>query len=146
MFKPENHPLLNDITNCPNCSSGNIALPSYPADYSDCDSCGHSWPTTMEQKQKMFPDSFKNFGHRKDITTNTSIDLPIRTVVSLDYTEDESFNVTEVVVELRNKGIKFEVHRAGVVHYLDWPWHKLSELICSRGQVIDRRKNNDNKK
>jgi ribosomal protein L37AE/L43A len=54
LFRPSNHPLL-DVTTCPKCHKKTVSLPAYPGDYFDCESCGHSWPETPEQLEKMHP-------------------------------------------------------------------------------------------
>jgi len=55
-FRPINHPLLNEIKTCPACGAGEtmVSLPGYPADYCDSEACGHSWPTTQAQRDKMW--------------------------------------------------------------------------------------------
>jgi hypothetical protein len=51
-----NHPLAGDSRVCKNnkCQSINTMPPSYPGDYFDCLDCGHSWPATDKQTERMF--------------------------------------------------------------------------------------------
>lgn len=52
LFRPHNHPLKR-VKVCPKCKAKAVSLPAYPGDYFDCEKCGHSWPETPEQLQKM---------------------------------------------------------------------------------------------
>ena len=51
-FRPKNHPLGNVLC-CKKCKEPTVSLPAYSTDYFDCESCGHSWPTTPKQIEKM---------------------------------------------------------------------------------------------
>lgn len=52
-FRPRNHPLRMTLC-CKKCKEPTVSLPAYPTDYFDCESCGHSWEQTENQKKKMF--------------------------------------------------------------------------------------------
>ena len=51
-FRPSNHPLSSTMC-CKKCKAPTVSLPSYPTDYFDCETCGHSWPPTQAQINKM---------------------------------------------------------------------------------------------
>lgn len=57
VFRPINHPLLNDNLECPHCGDESvterISLPAYPGDYFDCEACGQSFAPTQEQINRM---------------------------------------------------------------------------------------------
>lgn len=52
-FRPRNHPLGQTVC-CKKCKAPTVSLPAYPGDWFDCDSCGHSWEPTVNQRKKMY--------------------------------------------------------------------------------------------
>jgi hypothetical protein len=51
-FRPRTHPLASTVC-CKKCKHPTVSLPSYPTDWFDCETCGHSWAPTTNQIAKM---------------------------------------------------------------------------------------------